>query len=166
MSLKDDLISEVKIIFSGVWEIQKTQIIPDPADLRLNNHAKDLEEATVLYADLNGSTNMVDNYKWEFAAEIYKAYLRCAARLIKAEGGEITAYDGDRIMAIFVGDRKNTNAVRAAMKIHNAVKTIINPELKSFYKTTNFVVDHVIGVDTSSLKAARIGVRVLTPTEN
>ncbi len=30
---------------------------------------------------------------------LYKAYLHCAAKIISNEGGEITAYDGDRIMA-------------------------------------------------------------------
>lgn len=62
-------------------------------------------------------------------------------------------------MAIFSGEMKNTRAVRAAMKIHHAVKTIINPELKAFYTTSDFVVQHVVGVDTSQLRAARIGVR-------
>jgi hypothetical protein len=26
----------------------------------------------------------------------------------------ITAFDGDRVMAVYIGDRKNTNAVRSA----------------------------------------------------
>jgi len=38
------------------------------------------------------------------AAEIYKTYLHCAAKIIRSEGGSITSYDGDRIMGIFIGD--------------------------------------------------------------
>lgn len=159
MALKDDLTSEVREIFTSAWEEQVTNGIPEPENLRLGNHAKDLQSATVLYADLNGSTSMVDTEYWQFSAEVYKTYLRCAARIIRAEQGEVTAYDGDRVMAIFSGEMKNTRAVRAAMKIHHAVKTIINPELKAFYRSSDFVVKHVIGVDTSQLRAARIGVR-------
>lgn len=159
MALKDDLIAEVREIFTSRWDEQSTNGIPDPEDLRLGNHAKDLQWATVLYADLKGSTSMVDMENWYFSAEVYKTYLRCAARIIRSEQGEVTAYDGDRIMAIFSGEMKNTRAVRAAMKIHHAVKTIINPELKAFYTTSDFVVQHVVGVDTSQLRAARIGVR-------
>lgn len=159
MAFKDDLISEVKQIFLDQWVVQTTTNVPDPEDLRLSNHAKDLEKATVLYADLSGSTKMVDTQPWTFSAEVYKAYLRCAARIISNEGGSITAYDGDRIMAIFTGDMKNTTAVRAAMKIHYAVQRIINPEMKAVYRDKDFVVDHVIGVDTSQLRTARIGVR-------
>lgn len=159
MAFKDDLIKEVREIFTSRWEEQTTNGVPDPDDLRLGNHAKDLQSATVLYADLNGSTNMVDTKTWYFSAEVYKTYLRCAARIIRSEQGEVTAYDGDRVMAIFSGEMKNTRAVRAAMKIHHAVKTIINLKMKAVYKSTDFVVQHVIGVDTSQLRAARIGVR-------
>lgn len=159
MPLKEDLESEVKQIFKEQWTVETTKSVPDPDQLRLSNHAKDLETATVLYADLDGSTNMVDNYDWTFSAEIYKAYLRCSARIIAAEGGVVTAYDGDRIMAVFTGDAKNSNAVRAAMKINHAVVKIIRPALSAQYPNRDFTLKHVVGVDTSQLRAARIGVR-------
>ena len=159
MGLKEDLESEVKQIFKEQWVVEKTKNVPDPDQLRLSNHAKDLDAATVLYADLNGSTNMVDSLPWAFCAEVYKTYLRCAARIIATENGTITAYDGDRIMAIFTGDTKNTSAVRSAMKINHAVIKIIRPALNQQYPDKNFTLDHAIGIDTSQLRAARIGVR-------
>ena len=160
MSLKDDLTSEVKATFAGVWDVQVTSNVPAPEDLQLNsNHAKDLEAATVLYADLDGSTNMVDQYTWQLSAEVYKTYLRCAGQVIRSEGGIITAYDGDRVMAVFTGDSKNTAAVRAAMKINYAVLGIIRPALKAQYPHTNFTLNHIVGIDTSQMRAARIGVR-------
>jgi len=160
MGLKDDLTAEVKATFSAQWEVQATTSLPAPEDLRLNaNHAKDLETATILYADLDGSTNMVDNFDWEFSAEVYKTYLRCASQIIKSEGGNITAYDGDRVMAVFTGGSKNTSAVRCALKINYAVEEIIRPAIKAQYQSKNFTLKHVIGVDTSRLRTARIGVR-------
>lgn len=157
--MKTELQTQVREIFREVWDVVNTDTVPNPDDLRLSNHAKDLSEATVLYADLDGSTTMVDTLHWQFSAEIYKAYLRCAARLIRYKGGEITAYDGDRIMAIFTGDSKNTSAVRTAFAIQWAVHNVIRPEIKAAYPTTNFVLNHAIGIDTSPLHAARIGVR-------
>jgi len=160
MGLKDDLAAEVTTTFSKQWVVQKTDSVPAAEDFRLNaNHAKDLETATVLYADLDGSTNMVDTFEWSFSAEVYKAYLRCAAQIIKSENGVITAYDGDRIMAIFTGAMKNTSAVRCAMKINFAVCEIIRPALKVQYPSKEFTLNHVVGVDTSQLRTARIGVR-------
>ena len=160
MGLKDDLTKEVKDTFATQWEVQTTTAVPSEEDLRLNaNHAKYLETATVLYADLDGSTNMVDNYDWTFSAEIYKTYLRCAAEIIRSEGGTIAAYDGDRVMAIFTGNSKNNDAVRCALKINFAVCEIIRPALKAQYPSKNFTLKHVIGIDTSPLHTARIGVR-------
>jgi len=160
MGLKDDLLKEVKATFSSQWEVQSTANVSAPEDLRLNaNHAKDLETATVLYADLDGSTNMVNNYDWRFSAEVYKTYLRCAAEVIRSENGIITAYDGDRVMAVFTGGSKNTTAVRCALKINYAVVEIVQPAMKTQYPSKSFNLKHVVGIDTSQLRTARIGVR-------
>jgi class 3 adenylate cyclase len=114
----------------------------------------------VLYADIDSSTNMVDGRPWWFSAEIYKAYLRCAGALIRSEGGDITAYDGDRVMAVFTGDSKNTCAARCALKINCAVDTIIQPAIRAYrFGHADFVLKHKVGVDTSQLHAARIGIR-------
>lgn len=159
MALKDDLKNWVGETFQNKWEVQKTATVPNPESLRLNsNHAKDLNAATVLYADLDGSTNMVDSYQWHFSTEIYKTFLKCSSDIIKSEGGVITAYDGDRVMAIFTGSTKNTSAARCALKINSAVVDIIRPELAKVY-STNFTLKHVVGIDTSQLRTARIGVR-------
>lgn len=161
MTLKDTLSSEIRSSFSSNWQVETAQNVPAAENLRLNaNHAKDLEVATVLYADIDGSTNMVDGRPWWFSAEIYKAYLRCAGALIREEGGIITAYDGDRVMAVFTGEGKNSRAVRSAMKIHYSVLKVIQPEIRDRYdKHSDFVLKHKIGIDTSQLRAARIGVR-------
>lgn len=50
------------------------------------------------------------HHKPHFAAEIYKSYLHCASKIIRCENGVITAFDGDRVMGIFIGDLKNTSA--------------------------------------------------------
>jgi class 3 adenylate cyclase len=162
MALTDSLAAEIRASFDSLWDCEVTQNVPAPEDIRLNaNHAKDLELATVLYADIDGSTSMVDSRSWWFSAEIYKAYLRCASALIRSEGGTITAYDGDRVMAVFTGEAKNTSAVRCALKIHCAVLTIIQPAIAAykFNGAAGFILKHKVGVDTSQLHAARIGVR-------
>ena len=158
MSLGDDLSSEVRKILQGSWTTRQGRVVPAPEDLRLGNDAM-LLDGTVLYADLNGSTNLVETEKPEFAAGVYKCFLTCAARIIRAEGGEITAYDGDRIMAVYLGNSKNSDAARTALKINYSVKEIINPAIKAQYPWTSYTVAHVVGIDTSNLFVARIGVR-------
>jgi class 3 adenylate cyclase len=139
MALSDDLTSEVKRIFRERWETTDGLVVPDTDDIALGNQARKLD-ATVLYADMAWSTKLVDSQPPDFAAEVYKSYLLCAARIIRSEEGEITAYDGDRVMAVFLGDSKNTGAARAALKINYARIYIVNPALKAQYPNRRYEV--------------------------
>ena len=78
--------------------------VPATTDIPMNNTARRFELATFLYADLNGSTQMVSSLSWQRCGEIYKTYLYCASRMIRDHGGEVVAFDGDRVMGIFLGD--------------------------------------------------------------
>lgn len=158
MALYDDLNAAVRKVFADQWTTRNGQVVPEPSDVTLGNDAVNLD-GTVLYADLSESTNLVDQKKAEFAAEVYKSYLHCAAKIIGSEGGAITAYDGDRVMAVFIGNSKNTSAARTALKINWAVKNIVNPLLKSQYPNTDYSVQQTVGIATSSLLVARTGVR-------
>ncbi len=158
MALADELRAEVAQIFKDVWTERDGTTVPESEDIKLGNDGVWLD-TVVLYADIADSTVMVDTYKASFCAEVYKAFLHCAAKIVRAEGGEITAYDGDRIMAVFIGDSKNTNAARAALKLNYARGQVINPALKAQYPKTNYEVRHVVAVDSSKLLVARTGIR-------
>lgn len=158
MGLGDDLNSEVRKILAENWTVRSGRKVPETDDLKLGNDAVTLK-GTVLYADLDHSTELVNTKSPKFAAEIYKSYLVCAARIIRSEEGAITGYDGDRIMAVFIGDGKNSVAARAGLKINFAVREIINPAIKDQYPNANYSVRQVVGIDTSDLFIARTGIR-------
>jgi class 3 adenylate cyclase len=158
MGLKTDLEAKVREVFSSGWEKRDGTVIPDDSSLSLGNEGVELD-ATVLYADLSGSTILVDGQTKDFAAEIYKTFLHCAAKIIGSQDGEITAYDGDRVMAVFIGGYKNSSAVKAALKIQWAVGNIINPGIVKQYGANKYTVKQVVGIDTSKLMAAKTGVR-------
>ena len=158
MALKDELSSEVAKIFGDRWEERDGTVVPESEDLTLGNDAVKLN-AVVLYADMADSTALVDKNKPHFAAEVYKAYLHCAAKVVRNWGGEITAYDGDRLMAVFIGNSKNTSAVTAALKLNYTRLQIINPAIKVQYPNTSYELKHVVGIDTSELFIARTGAR-------
>jgi class 3 adenylate cyclase len=159
MALKDDIQAEVKRIFRDAWTTSKATVVPEPKDIGLGNDAKEIDSGTVLYADLQESTAMVDTETGKFSAEVYKAYLFTAAKLIRDSGGEITAYDGDRVMAVFLGDTQTSSAAMCALKLNYAVKNIINPAIKAQYAHKTFEVKQVVGIDRSALLVARTGVR-------
>lgn len=158
MALGNDLKSEVSKILREAWSERAGRVVPESEDVKLGNDAVTLD-ATVLYADLDDSTPLADNYKPQFAAKIYKSFLATSARVISSENGSITSFDGDRIMAVFIGKSKNSVAARTALKINHVAKKIINPAIKSRYPKTNFQIQHVVGIDTSGLFVARTGIR-------
>lgn len=158
MSLNEELKTYVAEAYRNQWKTRDGTKVPDTEDLSLSNQAVKLE-ATVLYADLGESTHMVKTYENWFAAEIYKSYLYCAARIIRHQGGVITAYDGDRIMAVFIGDSKNTDAAKCGLQINYAVCEILRPAVKKQYPETNFILKQRVGIDTSDLFIARTGIR-------
>lgn len=159
MPLMDDMKASVQAIAQSAWTTRQGQVVPDPEDLRLGNDAVEFDRATVLYADLRGSTNMVDSESWQLSAEVYKAFLYCAATIIRGQGGKITSYDGDRVMGVWAGDWQTTPAAIAGLKINYAVQRIVEPAIKQQYPGWQGTVKQVVGIDTSAIRAARTGVR-------
>lgn len=158
MSVASDITAHAKETYGTSWTVREGSVVPDPKDLKLSNDAVNFKTATVVYADLDGSTNLVENMKWEFSGQVYKTFLYAASRLIRKHGGTIVSYDGDRVMGVFISNNQRNEAVSCGLEINYAVKNLIQPELKKKW-TTDFKVRHVVGIDTSQVRAARSGVR-------
>jgi class 3 adenylate cyclase len=166
MALLDDLKNKVTEVLLSKTSIRSGRVVPAAEDVQLGEDIVFFDRATILYADINGSTKLVDEYPWWFAREIYKSYLYCAARIIRNEGGEISAYDGDRIMGVFVDGYQSSNAARAALRINYATHSIINPAIKKNYanytqdaRLCQYQLKQVVGIDTSPIRVAKTGVR-------
>lgn len=158
MALGDELKSYVDTVFTDEWVRRQGLKVPDTDDIALKNEAVELD-ATVLYADLAASTKLVEEKHDWVAASIYKSYLYCAAKIIRANGGTITAYDGDRVMAVYIGGTKNSSAAKTGLQIHWAVGNIIMPRYKKKFPKTTYQLKQRVGIDTSKLFIARTGIR-------
>src|SRR5579859_982650 len=157
MSLIDDLKSETDAIVKKQWTRRDGEKIPASEDIVLGNECVDLE-ATFLYADLVDSTELAIENK-DIAAEVVKAYLMGTTRIIREVGGDIRSFDGDRVMGIFFGKRKNTGAGEAALKINYFFTQILVPAFTNFYNALTFSLSQAVGVDTSKVMAVRSGIR-------
>ena len=62
MALGDDLRAEVRKIFQEQWTTTSRGAVPESVDLELRNDAVTVH-GTVLYADLDRSTELVDTKK-------------------------------------------------------------------------------------------------------
>ena len=157
MKTLNEIMTEVKQTFSSKWSQRNGLVVPEPEDIKLGNDGVNLD-ATILYADMCDSTSLVDGYKDWFAAEIYKSYLLSACHVIRNHGGSIVSFDGDRVMAVFIGKSKNSTAAKVALQI-NAVVRQINKVLPEKYPRNTFTLHHSIGIDTGEVLAARTGIR-------
>lgn len=152
--------STVNDILKAQWNITGGRAVPKTEDIVLKNGGR-IVDATYLYADLAGSSRLAQTIKKEVTAKVIRAYINTASRILRHYAGEIRSFDGDRVMAIFMGEKKNPNAVRAALGINWAVQKVISPAIEANWTNGNIISDirHGIGIDTGEALIVRGGVR-------
>jgi class 3 adenylate cyclase len=161
MTFRDDLAGRVAEFAGDQWEgIPDAYVVPSAEDVTFGNDGKRID-ATILYADISGSTQLVDELVDSGAAEYYKAFLHCASQLVKRNGGEIQAYDGDRVMAVFIGEAQADKAVSMALELNFAVEYIINPIFKYVYSQSKRTLKFTVGIDTGKCLVVKVGVRTV-----
>ncbi len=158
MSFKDDLTAKVNAFAVDAWDVTPGRVVPDAKGLPFSNSGKSLS-ACFLYADLSDSTGLVNRTLSKLAAEYYKAFLHCASKLIEANDGTVEAYDGDRVMGVFLGAAKEQNAVVAAFQLNRAMTTIVNPIFSRVYREAHSPLQYTVGIDTGDVLACKAGVR-------
>jgi class 3 adenylate cyclase len=158
MVSKTELTDYIQRAIDDAWASDDGRAVPATKDISLGNKVRRFELATFLYADLNGSTKMVETLSWQRCAEIYKTYLYCASRMIRHFGGEVVAFDGDRVMGVFLGGAQSTSAVRCALRINWALIYLVQPAYNGRYGT-GFTIGHSMGIDASEVRCCRTGVR-------
>ena len=109
MALTDDLDLEINGILAQPWSVRDGSVVPETDSVLLAGVAVKLD-ATMLYADLVDSTALAI-YDRRVAARVFRSFLSCCSRVIRERDGYVRSFDGDRVMAVFVGDFKNTSAV-------------------------------------------------------
>lgn len=148
-------------IIGNEWKVFKPRDVPESTDVALSNGAASVE-ATYLYADLANSSKLAQSVSPEITARVIRMYLNMAVRVLRYKGGHIRSFDGDRVMAIFMGDAKNTDAFRAALAVNFYVVKRLPSLIDDAWpavKRTGWTLKHGIGIDTGPALLVRGGVR-------
>ncbi|KQP01417.1 hypothetical protein ASF30_02025 [Leifsonia sp. Leaf264] len=148
-------------ILATPWNSENARVVPKTEDVAQRDGAK-LIEATFMYADMADSTLLVKRYKKEFAARVVRMYMRASVDCIRNRGGHIRSFDGDRVMGVFIGDRRRNDAVEAALNLSWVVDQVINPKLKAWLARSNsatWSVAHRSGIDDGETLIVRGGAR-------
>lgn len=159
MSVLTDLKASVETIVTSAWDHTDGRVVPDSTDLALGNHRVQMS-AVVLYADLADSTELAITSQ-EIAAEVFKAYLQGATRLIRANGGEVRSFDGDRVMGVFIGEQRSTSAARCGLQINYFFTQLLAPRFMRAYATAlvGFKFAQTVGIDSGNVQVVRGGIR-------
>ncbi len=116
-------VKEVRRIFGRFVHPNVVQrLIEDPSALKLGGETK---EITVISADIRGYTSMSERMSSEEVVNLLNNYLDIMVKEIWDEGGTITGFWGDELMAIFnaplIQEDHVLRAVRAVWKMRLAV---------------------------------------------
>ncbi|MFF4846191.1 adenylate/guanylate cyclase domain-containing protein [Streptomyces collinus] len=162
MALGDDIRSDLDKLVGTPWSVRNGTVVPDTDGVKLYSNDAVKLDAVYLYADLLGSTKLARDYTWQTAGKVIRASLHTASKIIKAFEGEIRSYDGDRVMGIFIGGSKNSNAAKAALRINYALKDIVQPALYANLPTLQsggYQPRMCAGIASGEAVIARAGVR-------
>jgi class 3 adenylate cyclase len=157
LSIADDVETGVDEVLKPNWSITEGTKVPETEDIVLRNGAVKLD-ATYVYADMADSTGLAQAYNQKIVAKTIRCYLHAATKILADRGAEIRSFDGDRVMGIFIGESKNTEAVRAALGISWAVEKVIKPRLKAKWDDFTWEMGHGVGIDTGDAMLVRGGV--------
>jgi adenylate cyclase len=108
------------------------------------------KEVTVFFSDIRGFTSWSEKKAPEVVIDMLNRCLHMQADLVKECGGDVDKFVGDELVAVFEGEKKEANAVEAAIRIqHEMVKLI--QDVKDI---------HVgIGINTGEVVMGAVGSR-------
>lgn len=161
---KAELTSLVDGYLAGTYETYQPRGVPEPADIPLGKKAAKLE-ATALFIDLRQSSDITNAFRRQTAAKMLKSYFDGAVRIINANNGKVRSFNGDGMLALFVGDSQSNNAVKAAMQVRWYVEHVLWPKFNGYFAANAAArggrLDFSIGagLDYGDIYAVRIGIR-------
>ncbi len=162
MPTNQDLITAVDDFFKGDYQITNGTAIPDVEDIALGKVGREMELA-MLFIDIKESTKIVDSFRRQTAAKMYKSFLYGITRIARANSGQLRSFNGDGVLVVFAGSYKRNNAVKAAMQMSYFCSEILKKKVDS-YLNDHSVEDDLnfgfgIGIDIGDVLIVRGGIR-------
>lgn len=139
------------------YEIENVPDIENSPDSRLTlGNTGLLGEFAFLYVDMRGSSSYTDEHRLHTITKIYKAYHHCMVECIKESNGNVRSFDGDRVLAVFSGNRKVNNAIECAMKMVGCKYDVLQPKIKAAFSNDSFSLG--VGISTGNTMVSKAGV--------
>jgi class 3 adenylate cyclase len=158
----DDLDKAVAAITGTAFTERDGRIVPETGKVGYDEAVK--LDGTWLYCDLLDSSGLVAASGKPTVGKVIRLFLDSTVRIMRQNGGEIRSFDGDRVMAIFVGDGRFDTAVKTAMQVKWACNTLLQPAIEKKYPSlvkADWKVRPASGIASGETLIVRGGVRKL-----
>jgi class 3 adenylate cyclase len=161
MGLKDEVETRATTTIFTDWKPRQGLVVPETEQVGLTTGDAVKLDAVYLYADMRDSSGLAQKLSPEVAGAAVRSYLEAATHIARHFGASIRSFDGDRVMAVFVGAEKCNSAVKAAQRISWAVEKVLRPKLYLRYREAEkmWYYDHGIGISAGTAMFIRGGVR-------
>jgi class 3 adenylate cyclase len=127
VSRERERLDKIKSIMAHfIPETAKRVIEQDPEGALLDKY---IQDATVLFLDIEGFSTLVQKYPHEQINRAIELYFSLFLDMIQKNGGDINETAGDGMMVIFLhpnADRHAENAIRTAMEIKTKCRDVAN----------------------------------------
>lgn len=148
---------------AGTYDVTNTRGVPMPEDIGLGAKAHSFE-ATSLFVDLRQSSAITNAFRRQTAAKMLKAYFEGTVRIIKMNGGEVRSFNGDGMLALFIGPAQADQAVKAAMQMKWFVRQVLQPQFNGLFtaaakRGTRLDFSTGCGIDSGIVYAVRVGMK-------
>lgn len=156
MGIKEEIETQTKKYINSNYEISKSHVVPQKQHLTFGPKAKEMW-ARVISIDIRKSRDILAERNDLVSIKTHKAFLYAASKCIRSEGGELRSFNGDSILAFFIGPGEEIakTTVRTGMKIKYVLDDVVNPQLKNAFGKT---IDFGIGLAQGEILVAKSGV--------
>ncbi len=153
MATNQEALSTIKQYLKESYTRATTYSVPQKGDLTFGNTVKTIDHAKVFYIDMRKSRKILADENDFWSVKIHKAFLKAVTHCVEKRGGHIRSFNGDGILAFFIGNNASSKAVRAAMDIKGFVNEI-NSVLINNDKNK---IDFGIGIAQGKIMIAKSG---------
>lgn len=162
MSLASELKATVDRYAGIDVEIRRVKQAPHRDDIPLGYGAAQFE-ATVLAVDIRQYSGMTNAFGRQVVVQMLKSFFDGSVRLIVENDGSIADFNGDGMIAVFTGELRTDNAVRAACQAKWFIQEVLRVRFDAVFaseqligtKITSF--DAGFGIDEGMILASRVG---------
>jgi class 3 adenylate cyclase len=153
MATNKEILGTIEEHLVESYDNENTKVVPKKNDLNFDNHVKTLEHAVVFFIDMRKSRKILSNANDFWSVKIHKSFLKAVTHCIDNREGHLRSFNGDGILAFFVGENAASRAVRAGMDIKGFVLEI-NDILKDYEIDK---IDFGIGMAQGKIMIAKSG---------